>query len=525
MNVRELLVFSVILFFSGSAFARADSNLAQKLGLASKELAEGRVYYDKSFEARIDYFEKAYQQFSEDKPKTKELLAGKDEIFTDINSILGITKPDAKMQTEIFTKFLGAFSGVKPVFYLVRQDKVKDFLRSGGELPTFKYDSNTDMVEYRIELFEESGKEPEGDFDITLPIDSEKLFEREVEEKLGAWLNLLGGPDKISVAIHEVTEMSLLKKVVPGDPYWRWFSDGFADAITYELLKKHVSNEAAEEHAANASIEKYKDLEKQINLRYWMSGSCCVFITQTPIDYENRFTLARYAFAMYEAQRLIDKSGIECVSKIVDEVCSRKSKTSVSLVGAIKKVTGEDMEKRFDRYQSFTTQQEGKSKYEQAYVTAAKSEDFEKALFNLMRIMEFEESPFTPDNLQRWMYCAWFLYELGHEKAGDEVMYKCMGLFKDSGIPNAYESSMERFVQYSLRCNNPQKSLKVAEELLKDRPDNITALTAFMLTEATSGKISEARQRAKRIQGLVKKGTEPYEIAGRVLAIDPNEGQ
>ncbi|MHC4211837.1 MAG: hypothetical protein ACYSWP_00555 [Planctomycetota bacterium] len=525
MKVREFLVFVVILLVNSSAFVSAESDVAQKLDLASREIAGVRVYYDKFFETKLDYFEKAYRHFSADRYKAKEILARKDEIFTDINRILGITEPDAKMQNDFFTKFLGVFSGAKPVFYLVRQDKVKDFLRSGGELPTFTYNANTDIVEHRIELFDGSGKEPIGDFELTLPLDSEKTFEQEVDRSLKGLLNILGGPGSISLAIHEVTEMSLLKKVIPGDPYWRWFSDGFSDAITYELLKKHVSNEAAEEHAANASIEKYKDLEKQINLRYWMSGSCCVFITQTPIDYENRFTLARYAFAMFEAQRLIDKSGIECVSKIVDEVCSRKPKTSASLVEAIKKVTGEDMEKRFDRYQSFTTRQEGKSKYEQAYVTAAKSEDYEKTLFNLLRIMEFEKSPFTPDNLHRWMYCAWFLYELGHEKVGDEVMYKCMGLFKDSGIPNAYESSMERFVQYSLRCDNPKKSLQVAEELLKDRPDNITALTAFMLTEATSGKIPEAKQRAKRIQGLVKKGTEPYEIAGRVLTIDPNEEQ
>jgi hypothetical protein len=522
MKVRELLVFSVILLISGPAFAELGSDVVGKLDLGSREIAGRRVYYDKSFETKLDYFEKAYRQFSADRYKAKEILARKDEIFSDINSILGITEPDAKMQTEIFTKSLGAFSGAKPTFYLVRQDKVKDFLRSGGELPTFKYDANTDMVEYYIEFFEGGGKEPVGDFDVTLSLDSEKTFEQEVDWHLKGLLNILGGPGSISLAIHEVTEMSLLTKVVPGDPYWRWFSDGFANAITYELMKKYLNKEFAEEHSANARIEKYKDLEQQINLGYWMSAGCCVFTTRGPIDYENRFIQGRYAFAMFEAQRLIDKSGIECVSKIVEEVCSKKSKTSAALVEAIKKVTGEDMEKRFDRYQSFTTRQEGKFKYEQAYLTAAKDKDYEKTLFNLLRIMEFEKSPFTPDNLQRWMYCAWFLYELGHEEVGDEVMYKCMGLFKDSGIPDAYESSMERFIQYSLRCDNPQKSLKVAEELLKGRPDNITALTAFMLTEAKSGKISEARQRAKRIQGLVKEGTEPYEIAGRVLGIDPN---
>ena len=62
MKVREFLVFAVILLVGGSAFASAESDVVQKLGLASREIAGGRVYYDKFFETKLDYFEKAYRR-------------------------------------------------------------------------------------------------------------------------------------------------------------------------------------------------------------------------------------------------------------------------------------------------------------------------------------------------------------------------------------------------------------------------------------------------------------------------------
>lgn len=94
---------------------------------------------------------------------------------------------------------------------------------------------------------------------------------------------------------------------------------------------------------------------------------------------------------------------------------------------------------------------------------------------------------------------------------------------EDSPIPEGREAAMERFVQYALECDKPQKALKVAEELLKTKPDNVLALTTEMLAGVQSGKFPEAKQTAKRILSLVGEKSEPYKVSSRVLAIDPNQ--
>jgi hypothetical protein len=166
-----------------------------------------------------------------------------------------------------------------------------------------------------------------------------------------------------------------------------------------------------------------------------MAGQYCVFLLGSPIDYEQRLIEARYAYAMHEAQRLIDKHGIDCVRRILDELASAESRTGDDISDAIEKVTGEDMDVRLNRYQSFGTREEGIPKYTAPFNAASENNDYEKMLINLLRVMELHEFQYSPNNLESWGNAAWLLFKMGYEKTGDEVMQNCISLFEHSPVP------------------------------------------------------------------------------------------
>ena len=77
-----------------------------------------------------------------------------------------------------------------------------------------------------------------------------------------------------------------------------------ANAITFRLLQKRLGTEAAQQFAAGHDVALYGDLEKHINLYYWMALGCCI---EPPLETEKRLNFARYAYATLEADRLIER--------------------------------------------------------------------------------------------------------------------------------------------------------------------------------------------------------------------------
>ena len=67
------------------------------------------------------------------------------------------------------------------------------------------------------------------------------------------------------------------------------------------------------------------------------------------------------------------------------------------------------------------------------------------------------------------------------------------------------------------------KAAKVADELLKTRPDHVLSLTVQMLVHAEAGRLSEARDIAQKIHSLTEDKQSPsYKAASRILQTDPN---
>lgn len=516
-------VFCLILFVGlcCKLYAAQDPNAWEKLNLSSTQLAGANVYYEKCFEPNLPFFEKAYKQFLAEQDKPRIVSSKQEQIIAEINEILGRTEPNTAKQKQFLAEMTDFLFPAKPTFYLVKRTTTKDFLRAGGQLPNYEYDEAI----YRLEFMHTNKNETVEEIEVSFPLGSEAEFEQEVSMIFNMLAKeCFGAYGMIGLTIHEVVEMSLIHQVKSKGVYWRWFTDGFANAITFELLKKYAGEEMAEGFIAAYDVNDYKDLEKEINLLYWMSAKYCILPLEGPVEYESRFTLARYAYATLEAQRLIEKYGINCVKKILDILVQKELSSCENLLSAIKEATGEDMRQRLSRYQTFATAKEGIPKYTQPFTSASKRKDYKQMLINLFRIMELQGSPYSSSNLQSWHNAALLLYKIGHEKVGDQVMQNCIELFESSPIPQGREAAMEAFLLYALKCNNPRKAYRIAEELLRLKPDDKVALTVRMLVSADSGKVEEAQQIARKIQNLeINKQSPFYQTASKVLAIDPNQ--
>ena len=518
-------VFCLVLIFGlcCKLYAAQDTNAWEKLNLGSTRLAGATVYYEKCFEPNLPFFETAYKRFLAEQDKVRIVPFKQEQIIAEINEILGTTEPNAAIKVNFLEMMADSFFPPRPTFYLVRRATTKDYLRSGGQLPNYEYDEAADVATYRFEIKLTSENKPVEEVELSFPLGSEADFEREVSDIFSMFAKECIGTGMAGVAIHELVEMILFIQIKPRGVYWRWFTDGFANAIAYKILKKHAGAEIADRFIAACDVNDYKDLEKEINLLYWMSAKYCILPLGGPVEYENRFTLARYSYATLEAQRLIDKHGIKCIKKILDILDRMELSSCENLMSAIEEATGEDMRRRLSRYQTFATAKEGIPKYTYPFASASKRKDYEQMLVNLFRIMELQGSPYSSNNLQSWHNAALFLYKMGHEEVGDQVMYNCIELFEGSPIPQGREAAMEAFLLYALKCNNPRKAYEMAEELLRLKADDKVALTVRMLVSAESGKLEEAQQIARRIQNIERNKQSPfYQTASKVLAVDPN---
>jgi hypothetical protein len=520
LKTTKKLFYIVLILVSTCSLFAAEQKVWEQLDLSSTSIAQTTIYYEKSLEEKLPVFETRYKEFLTETEKVKNIKTQKKQIIDEINTILGITEPDTEKQDKALTGLLGAFSIENLTFYIILQDTTKDFLYEGGQLPNFTYDKADDTVTYNPEFITTSEDGPDKKFELAFLVASEETFEENISQIFQVLFKAVGS-GKLGIAIHEVVEFSLLNRARPTDAYWRWFSDGFANAITIKMLKKYAGFEIADDFAKAYYINEYKGLEKEINLRYWMGLNFCI---KTPLEYESNLSLARYAYATQEAQRLIELHGFDCVCKIIDTLLTKKTRTAQDILQAVNEVTGEDIQKRFDHYQTFETRQDGLIKYSNLFNAALEKKDYEQMLVNLQRTLELQESQLSPAGLRCYKEIASLLFKLGHEQAGDEAMHNCIELFKNTGMPIAHEAAMEAFIMYAFNCKNATKAGEIAEELLKSKPNHLLALTVQMVVHAEAGRLSEAKQIAKKVINLDKNEQSPsYRTATQILATNEDQ--
>ena len=513
--MKKRLLFITFILALTCRLSAAEKKAWEELNLSSTSIEGTTIYYEKYLESKLPFFENRYKQYLAEKENFEKIAAKKKQIIDDINTILGITNPDIEKQNRNLAGLLGAFSFKKMTFYIVLQDTTKSFLAEGGQLPNFTYNKSENTVSYNPQFVATSEDGLDKSFELAFLVASEETFDENISFIFQTLQKAIGS-GKLFVAIHEIVEINLLNRARPTDPYWRWFSDGFANVITFEILKKYAGFEIANEYAQAYYISHYKGLEKEINLRYWMGKN---FSIKTPLEYENKLSLARYAYATQEAQRLIEMHGIDCVSKIIDKILIKKDRTSQDIFQAINEVTGEDMQQRFNHYQTFETREDGLAKYGGLFSTALENKNYEQMLINLLRVLELQENHLSPSGLQCYKEIALMLFRMGHEEAGDVAMQNCVELFKGTGTPMAHQAAMEAFIIYAFSCNNAKKALDVAEQLLKNQSDHMLALTVQMVVHAEAGRLSQAKQIAQKVIKLDKNEQSPtHRTAVQILA-------
>lgn len=493
--------------------------------LATVEVAGVTVRYEKSLAGDLADLRRMLSDFLKQEAKNfaqvDALRAKPDKIIGQVNTILGFSPTDRQKaeQRNILSNFLRvqlrlANPGHKTTIYLVTQKSIKDYLRRGGSLPGFSYDKAKDEANYNffVDMHDTGDK---GERHIALPIPA-----RETVKHLAGFFTGFGNMQStvtVGLALHELIEVTMMGyRFKPRDPYFRWFSDGFANAVTILVLKQHLGEKMAAAFAKSYDISKYADLEKQINLLYWMGVG---FSIEAPIESEQRLNHARYAYATHEAVRLIDRHGIGCVARILDKACKNEQRNhSRNLISAVKEVTGEDIEKRFLRYQTFGTKAEGIERLAASFNAAIGRKDYAGALPLMLRIHELR----WPAEPQFYSNAAYLLFRMGREDAGDSVILQQAKFCERNGIKDAYVIMHALFIDYARKCGNLAKAVPSSEIVLKSKADDVPALTIRMLALGTAGKKAEGLKTARRILELTKDPRNPWrKIAEKILATMP----
>jgi len=456
----------------------------------------------------VEAFRRIYGQFRADQAEQKRIIQGLldtgDEILAEINRIVGLP-PDEKEQARQ-SKMLHSLVAKSPQildakkelrFYLVTQATTKDHLRKGGSLPNYTYDKVTDSAAYSPQLLDEG---PAGGIEFALPVKEPQSCEKDVQAIFSMLLDMTPG---CGMLLHEVVEIAILNRLRPVDPYFRWFSDGFANAITFRLLEKHLGTEAAQQFAAGHDVALYADLEAHINLYYWMGLGYCI---ETPLETEKRLNFARYAYATLEADRLIERHGLDSVRNILDKADKGKANSSRNLFPAVKEVTGEDLEKRFRRYQTFEAKEEGIKKYAEQTNAAMARKDYAEALPAILRVLELRglKDPRFYSNP------ALLLYRMGHEAMGDRAILDHADFCKRRGHTEAYIIMHKLFIDYAFKCRNLSKAEPSAREVMKTEPEYVPAMLVEMFRVGKAGDTERAHAIGRRILELEEDPKNPW---------------
>ena len=364
------------------------------------------VRYEKSLEPKLADVRKSLASIAKTDARTladlKEYRKKSDEIIKQINKIVGLRPSDKQQakQRKMFTSFLDITARTqltnpkrKTTLYLIMNKSALAYARKGGKVPGCTYDRSTDRLTVDYVWFgrTSSNKGPPEDVDIVFPIDNETSSEF-LADTLGVFARRTGLFWR-GALVHELAEMTIVfYKLKPLNSDYRWFSDGFANAIAIHVLRRNLGKKAAADFKALYDVTKCASLAKDANLQYWLAPNHCVFATTPPLASEARLSNARYSFATHEAMRLIKKHGIGCVAKILNKACASKGDGgNLNLQAAIKQATGEDIAKRLALYQSFKTRPDGIDLYTARYKASMIRKDYQRALGALLRRYEIRD--------------------------------------------------------------------------------------------------------------------------------------
>lgn len=482
------------------------------LGLIQIKSKFGTIFLDPALGQKRDEIKSAIESvLSAHKASVRSLrfvLRRKQEILDVANEILGCApnKKQSAMQENVLeffstTPLLNLAQPGELGLYVLLKPKTKEYLKNGAQLPGFSYDPKTDKASAHLIVKKSGplnnpnrGEEEAQVKTLPFPVKSADTAVEDILEQQSVFTDI--SPLQAAMAIHEMVELTIhLEMQRPTDPLYRWFSDGFANAITLEILSRLDQDNALEEMKTMYDIAKYTDIRQEVNLRYWpMAPSSIV----SPVEVEKRLCAARYSFATYEASRLIEKHGVGIVQKIMSSVSSDSRERSHDLIETVSEVTGEDISARLRRYQKFDTVRDGLKLYGAASKKADLNKDHKQKFINLCRFTELGLS--TGFDHRAYIFIANTLHEMGHTEAGATI-FKNWIKNTEGGNTSAFVDIWRRaFMLYAFSCDNISMVYTVAEEYRRTHPDYGVAALVRAHELKSLGRVNEAKALAKRLR-------------------------
>jgi len=484
--------------------------------LASERIGGTTVYYDRSLADQSPIFEAEYSKFQEALQEASVSAEVRAAIIDEVDEILGIASAPRDIQEEMLRILVEQAAVPSREAYMVDRNRVKSYLRQGGTLPGFTYDNESDMAFCTFMIAGGNRNGPAPATQLVYPASPSAEFEKDTRAFFDFVSQQMAGGPVQGTMIHELVEVTLVHGARPKGVRGRWFNEGLGNVVAIEVMKRFLGDETATRFAAACSTGEYSDLETEVNLLSWPFKQ---YQIAAPIEREKRFDLARYAFSTREIQRLVDEHGLGCIREIVDKL--KPEFREEGIFEAIETVTGEDMRQRLLRYRTFSKPEEGTEKYAAAFARAYRERNLEDAVFYLLRSLELRDDPFDNDGLKARIRICAYLCGMGYSADADAAMLAPLDLLNSDAGPDKRGGLIEGFLVYCLETNRPARGKEFAEELVKDHPESVPALTVMMLSLEKEGRLSEAREYASRIREIGQPGDSPaLREAARILGTD-----
>jgi hypothetical protein len=491
----------------------------QDIAPSSVKVPGGTLYYEDSLSGQVEALKAAYEGFRKRQAgiqaEVRKLRENRAGLAVEVNAIVGLA-PDGEAkakQEEALAQLLKGFPELDldkdTRLVVVQRTTSKDYLRKGGSLPGFTYNKAREEVSYTLEFLTspaDTGPDEPGETKdhparaIILPVGEPAA----AAEDFRLILSFVSDATERQAgsAIQAFVTGTILTRLKPIDPYFRWFSSGFPNAITARLLRKHLGEKAATKYAAEWDTAPFADLEKQLNLSYWMGAGYCI---ELPMESEKRLTKARYAYATAEADRLIEAHGLDCVKQILDQVANIRI-DSRKLYAAVQKATGEDLEERFKRYGPFPDAETAVARSAETYNAAVDRKDYATALPLMMRILELKGlgDPTFYSN------AAFLLFRIGQEELGDQSILRHAAQCKAMGFTTGYIIMHKIFIDYARKCRRLRKAIPSAQIVMEADPVHVPAMVVIMLKANEDGDKEKVRTLGRQVLELEKDPKNPW---------------
>jgi len=305
----------------------------------------------------------------------------------------------------------------------------------------------------------------------------------------------------LGAALHEVAEWAIVKRLRPKDPYFRWFSDGFANVIALQVLKSRDFPDAARTFETSLVPDNAGDARHRVRLRYWLGVD---YQIETALRSENQLEHNRYVYATQLANDVVCRQGIGCVSKILDALKNVDRSTGGTLQSAVTLTTQIDIRAMLNEYQDFDQVEASKilQHHLDSMAVAYTEKRFDVGLEHALRAIELAQvEEYRPD---LYLSAAILLFKGGHESLSDNVLEKQLKVAqKSTRLP-----ILKAQIDYAWAVGSPQKGYVAADEILSSERDNVPALAT----------------RLHRIEVDPTKRAEAIAIAHQVIDNDLNLG-